>query len=129
MSEAEKKRNERDALCVKGIRKAHGIWDKKCREWTADIARSNKHSNTRGCNFEKALQALKEKAAEIDLQVMGIESKHLAKTSLLDSDITQATALSKELVETINEGNKIRNLLRTWLNAPAHLGEAQVGAQ
>ena len=80
---------------MKGIRKAHGIWDKKCREWTADIARSNKHSNTRGCSFEKVLQALKEKAAEIDLQVMGIESKHLAKTSLLDSDITQATELNK----------------------------------
>ena len=78
------------------------------------IARSQKNPNTQNCQFEKDLVEYLKKGETYDESTMLTERQIIAKHTLNDDDIMNATEAANHLSKLMKDGNARQTAVKQW---------------
>ena len=106
--------SERDKTVLVAIRKAHSMWDRNTRKWSADLDTSASNQNTRGTRPEGELSKIVQSCEGLHTTMMAVERKLTQNTSLTDKEIESVTKTMTALTSTMKSGAKIATALRGW---------------
>jgi hypothetical protein len=105
---------EQEKVAVANIRKGHNAWDRSMREFSALVAKSASHVNTKGCKFELDLKALILRGKKDDEVLQKLEQKFMLGDSLKHDDLKLAASTCTTIADLIKTGNKKAQGLKSW---------------
>ena len=114
---AQDKWSERDLKALQHLRRTHGEWDRKLREYNGVLAASAACENTSGTKFEQQLKDLTVDGAVLDKQLLATELSVVDKKALADEEIKSMANICQSIVALLKEANKKAVSLRSWINA------------
>ena len=106
--------SERDKTVLVAIRKAHSMWDRNTRKWSADLETSASNQNTAGTRPEGELLKIIQSCEGLHTTMMAVERKLTQNTSLTDKEIESVTKTITSLTSTMKAGAKTATALRNW---------------
>jgi hypothetical protein len=107
---------DRVGKAISALRRIHGEWDRKKREYNGCLRRSETTDATAGTHFEHSLRGFLLECDKHDQQLLDIEVSYTTHTSLTEDQLKDVKVVSERLVDVMKQAQKYSNALKSWFS-------------